>query len=43
MKFSYKVGYRIGIIIGKFISLARDFKEDVFKKDLLVLNITRKL
>ncbi len=27
MKFSYKVGYRIGTIIGKFISLARDFKE----------------
>ncbi len=27
MKFSYKVGYRIGTIIGKFISLIRDFKE----------------
>ncbi|QTZ82984.1 hypothetical protein phiCPE_00008 [Clostridium phage vB_CpeS-1181] len=29
MKFSYKVGYRIGIIIGKFIRLIRDFKEGV--------------
>ncbi len=29
MKFLYKVGYRIGTIIGNFISLARDFKEGV--------------
>ncbi len=26
-KFSYKLGYGIGTIIGKIISLARDFKE----------------
>lgn len=29
MKFSYKVRYRIGTIIGNFISLIRDFKEGV--------------
>lgn len=27
MKFSYKVGYRMGTIIGRFIRLIRDFKE----------------
>lgn len=37
-KFSYKLVYRIGTVIGKFNSLARDFKEGFN----LIFNIFRK-